>query len=106
MGNAPHRRLVIGLSTPRHDVRAALAWAFSPGGDASIGVTLTAASLTLWMHLSLFEECRDNAERALSALSQLSRRDARREMQLRAALAASLLWTHGAVVEVSASWTV
>ena len=87
------------------DVRAALAWAFSPSGDASIGMMLTAASLTLWRHLSLFEECCDNAERALSALGQLSCRDPRREMQLRSGLAASLLCTKGAVLEVGAAWT-
>jgi hypothetical protein len=86
------------------DVRAALAWAFSPSGDASIGVMLTAASLTLWRHLSLFYECCDNAERALSALGQMSCRDPRSEMQLRSALAASLLCTKGAVLEVGAAW--
>jgi predicted ATPase/DNA-binding winged helix-turn-helix (wHTH) protein len=40
------------------NLRAALDWALSPGGDASIGVALTAAAVPLWMHLSLLEECR------------------------------------------------
>ena len=35
------------------NLRAALDWAFSPGGNASIGVALTAAAVPLWMHLSL-----------------------------------------------------
>jgi predicted ATPase/DNA-binding winged helix-turn-helix (wHTH) protein len=39
------------------NLRAALDWAFSPGGDLSVGVALTAAALPLWMHLSLMEEC-------------------------------------------------
>src|SRR6266404_255038 len=39
------------------NLRAALDWAFSPGGDASIGVALTAAAVPLWTHLSLMEEC-------------------------------------------------
>ena len=34
------------------NLRAALDWAFSPGGDASIGVALTAAAVPLWMQLS------------------------------------------------------
>ena len=53
---------------PRIDnVRAALDWAFSPKGDASIGVALTAAAVPLWMHLSLLDECRSRAEQALAA---------------------------------------
>jgi predicted ATPase/DNA-binding winged helix-turn-helix (wHTH) protein len=47
------------------DVRAALDWAFSPAGDAAIGVTLTAAALPLGFQLSLIDELRGWAERAL-----------------------------------------
>jgi predicted ATPase len=39
------------------NLRAALDWAFSPGGDAMIGVALTAVAVPLWMQLSLMEEC-------------------------------------------------
>src|SRR5216683_3036645 len=54
---------------PRTDnLRAALDWALSPGGDASIGVALTAAAVPLWMHFSLMEECRGRVERALVAI--------------------------------------
>ena len=76
---------------PRIDnLRTALDWAFSPGGDASIGVALTAAAVPLWMHLSLIEECSGRAERALAAIGSGADRDARRELRLRAALTASL----------------
>ena len=87
------------------DLRAALDWVFSPDGDASLGVTLTVGSVTLWMHLSLLEECRGYAEKALAALGGWSSPDPRREMQLRSALAASLMWTKGAGPEVGAAWT-
>jgi predicted ATPase/DNA-binding winged helix-turn-helix (wHTH) protein len=87
------------------DVRAALDWTFSPRGNASIGVALTAASVTLWMHLSLLEESRAHAERALSAISRGSSGDARYEMQLQSALAASLMSTAGVVPKVGAAWT-
>jgi predicted ATPase/DNA-binding winged helix-turn-helix (wHTH) protein len=91
---------------PRIDnLRVALDWAFSPGGDASIGVALTAAAVPLWMHLSLMEECSGRVERALAAVAAGAGRDARREMQLYAALAASLMYTRGAVSEVSAAGT-
>jgi predicted ATPase/DNA-binding winged helix-turn-helix (wHTH) protein len=87
------------------DVRAALDWAFSPGGDASIGVALTAAAVPLWMHLSLMEECRGRFERALAAIAAGAGRDARREMQLHAALATSLMYTRGAVSEIGEAGT-
>jgi predicted ATPase/DNA-binding winged helix-turn-helix (wHTH) protein len=91
---------------PRLDnVRAALDWAFSADGDASIGVALTAAAVPLWMLLSLLEECGDRVERALAAIAAGSDRDARREMQLHAALATSLKYSRDAVSEIEAIGT-
>jgi predicted ATPase/DNA-binding winged helix-turn-helix (wHTH) protein len=87
------------------NLRAALDSAFSPGGDASIGVALTAAAVPLWMHLSLMEECRGRVERALAAIAAGAGRDARREMQLHAALATSLIDTRGAVSEIGEAGT-
>ncbi|HKM72583.1 MAG TPA: winged helix-turn-helix domain-containing protein [Stellaceae bacterium] len=87
------------------NLRAALDWAFSPGGDASIGAALTAAAVPLWMHLSLMEECRGRVERALAAIAAGAGRDQRREMQLHAALAASLMYTRDAVSEIDAAGT-
>jgi predicted ATPase len=49
------------------DVHAALNWAYSDGGDADLGTALTAISLSFWIHLSLVDECRRNADRALDA---------------------------------------
>jgi predicted ATPase/DNA-binding winged helix-turn-helix (wHTH) protein len=87
------------------NLRAALDWAFSPSGDTSIGVMLTAAAVPLWVHLSPAEECRGRVERALAAMAATTGRDARREMQLNAALAASLKYSRGAVAEIEASAT-
>ncbi len=39
------------------DLRAAIAWAFSPHGDPEIGSALATAALPLWLQLSLLEEC-------------------------------------------------
>jgi predicted ATPase/DNA-binding winged helix-turn-helix (wHTH) protein len=47
------------------DVRAAIDWAFSPAGDASLGVHLTALAVPLGFQLSLIEEFRSRVERAL-----------------------------------------
>jgi predicted ATPase/DNA-binding winged helix-turn-helix (wHTH) protein len=86
---------------PRIDnLRAALDWAFSPRGDAAIGVALTAAAVPLWLHLSLMDECRGRIERALAAIPTEAGQDAPREMQLRNALAISLIYTRGAVSEI------
>jgi predicted ATPase/DNA-binding winged helix-turn-helix (wHTH) protein len=87
------------------NLRAALDWAFSPGGDASIGVALTAAAVPLWMHLSLLEECRGRVERALTTLVAGEAPDARREMKLHAALAVSVRHTRGASPEISVALT-
>jgi len=87
------------------NVRTALDWAFSPGGDALIGVALTVAAVPLWMHLSLLDECRGRAEQALAVLSGGASPDTRREMKLHAALAVSLRYTRGAVPETGAALT-
>jgi len=86
------------------NLRAALDWAFSPDGDASIGVALTAAAVPLWMHLSLIDECRTRVGRALAGY--IAERDGRRcEMKLYAALAVTLLHKIGPRPEIIANWT-
>jgi predicted ATPase len=88
------------------NLRAGLDWAFSPGGDEPIGVHLTAAAVALWMRLSLAEECRGRAERALAALGAGASRDARREMKLHAAVGASLVISRGSnSPEISVAYT-
>ncbi len=91
---------------PRIDnVRAALDWAFSPNGDSSIGVALTIAAVPLWVQLSLMAECRERVERALASIVLGSSPTHRREMQLYAALGASLMYTKGPAPETGDAWT-
>jgi hypothetical protein len=71
------------------NLRAALDWAFSPGGEASTGVALTAAAVPLWIRLSLLEECRGRARQALGALATASTEEPREAMRLHAALGGS-----------------
>src|SRR5712675_1230746 len=84
-------------------VRAALDWAFSPTDAAEVGVALTVAAVPLWVHLSLMEECRRRVEQALSGPADS--RDARRDMQLYAALGAALFLTKGSCPEMVAAFT-
>jgi predicted ATPase len=86
------------------NVRAALDWAFSPGGDASIGVVLTAAAVPLWTQLSLLGEARSRVERALALLDGMAAPDRRREMLLQVALANAVLGAVGTVDAVEAAW--
>jgi len=86
------------------NLRAALDWAFSPGGDAAIGVALTVAAIPLWMFLSLPEECRGRVERALATLGSTAPHDPRHEMKLQAALGQSLQWTKVTIPEVGQAY--
>jgi predicted ATPase/DNA-binding winged helix-turn-helix (wHTH) protein len=71
------------------NLRNALDWTLSPGGDASIGIALTIAAFRLWLRLSLLEECRRRAKQALGALETGGIPDPRSEMKLHAALGLS-----------------
>ena len=83
--------------------RAALDWAFSPDGDAEVGVALTLSTLPIWFKLALMGECRGRVEQALAATGPEP--DPRATMRLSAALAAALFYTEkGASPEVAAVW--
>jgi predicted ATPase/DNA-binding winged helix-turn-helix (wHTH) protein len=88
------------------NVRSALDWAFSPRGDAAIGVTLSAAAVPLMFELSLMGECSARSEQALCVAEAALTRDIPCEMRLRAALAAALVYTRGPGPETIAEWGV
>jgi hypothetical protein len=77
------------------NVRAALDWALSPGGDAAIGVALTVATVPLWISLLLMTECCTRISRALASLGPRVPPDAQRDMRLWLALGQGLLHTTG-----------
>jgi predicted ATPase len=79
------------------NVRAALDWSFSQGGDAAIGVALAAAFAPVWLHLSLVIECRERAERAVEILAPGFNLGAPLERRLHIALAVALILTMGPV---------
>jgi predicted ATPase/DNA-binding winged helix-turn-helix (wHTH) protein len=101
----PSSEWLTGYGQRIDNLRAAIDWAFSPGGDASIGVALTTAAIHLWMHLSLLEECRGRVEQALAVLGNETKQDARREMKLYAARGVSLIYTRGAMAGLGEVWT-
>ena len=77
------------------NVRAGLQWAFSADGDAQIGAALTAAAVPLWVHLSLFGECRERTELALAKLDDVGTGPTHLRMQLSVALGWSLTYSQG-----------
>jgi predicted ATPase len=84
------------------NVRSAIDWSFSNGGEPAIGVALTAAFSPVWLSLSLMAELRDRAQHALRMKdvdSELSdpRERAEHELDLRMALGPALVATklHG-----------
>jgi len=87
------------------DLRIALDWAFSPGGDVATGIALVVAAIPLWLQLSLINECRVNVERALAALDPAEDRSDYPTMKLLSALGWSLMYTSGPERETGAAWT-
>lgn len=86
------------------DVRSALIWAFSPTGDADLGVALTVASIPLWTLLSLNEECRTNVEAALSCPESIGSQGIQDKLRLLTALGGALWYTRGSVPELTSAW--
>ncbi len=64
------------------NVRAALDWAFSQNGYFAMGVSLTISTASLWLNLSLMDECRQRVSRAISYLGSAGIATQKQEMQL------------------------
>jgi predicted ATPase len=88
------------------NLRAVLEWAFSPGGDAALGIDLTVAAIPLWFRLSATDECRTCVQRALARVEQAEAHEARTRqvMQLYAALGLSRTFTLGLAPQATAAW--
>jgi predicted ATPase/DNA-binding winged helix-turn-helix (wHTH) protein len=91
------------------DLRAAVAWAFSPQGDACLGVSLMAWSAPLWFALSLMAEFRSLAEQALALIdaapADAPRAAAEDTMRLCEALGHALWHTRGGGPAMAASFS-
>jgi non-specific serine/threonine protein kinase len=89
---------ISGEELPRYNreidnLRAALAWAFAPLGDATLGIALAAASVAFWLAESLLGECRNWTTKALDGLGRTG--NAGQEMVLRSGLGQSLMFAEG-----------
>jgi predicted ATPase/DNA-binding winged helix-turn-helix (wHTH) protein len=94
-GAAVHREHV-------SNVRAALEWSFAAQGDLDLGTALAAASAPLFLEMSLLSECRVWMERSLAA-RDVAALGPRREMEIQASLALSLMFTEGDCEDIRAA---
>ncbi len=94
-----------GYTLEIDNLRAALDWAFSPAGDGSLGVALTAAAVPIWMRLSLLRECGSRAKQALGALGTGGTRDPREEMRLYDALGKTRSASTAEAIEMGEAFT-
>lgn len=76
-------RWMTHYSSLLEDVRAALDWAFSPSGDASMGVDLTMAAIPLWLMSAQADELQRRIGRALR--SEAATSHSGRQIRLRTA---------------------
>ncbi|MFC7701647.1 ATP-binding protein [Bradyrhizobium sp. GCM10028915] len=86
------------------NVRAALTWSFSDGGDRTIGVDLAASAAQFFLELTLLTECYRWTQEALASLDA-SAVDGRNEMILQAALGVSAMFTQGNTEAVRSAFT-
>jgi predicted ATPase/DNA-binding winged helix-turn-helix (wHTH) protein len=101
----PTKTLLSDYGRQLDNVRVALDWSFGSDGDTGVAMALTAAAVPLWKHLSLMEECRARVNQALTAPRQDGPGTVR-EMQLSAALGATLLSTiSSSGAEIATAWT-
>ncbi|MBN3834238.1 winged helix-turn-helix domain-containing protein [Burkholderia sp. Ac-20344] len=88
------------------NLRAALDWAFSPGGDAETGIALAAVAVPCLFDLSFVDECRERARAALDAMRDPDATPARADARVRllAAYDAALARSSGASGAVHDAW--
>ncbi|CAM2195564.1 Transcriptional regulator [Paraburkholderia kururiensis] len=88
------------------NLRAALDWAFAPGGDAVVGIALAAVAVPCLFDASLIDECCERARAALDATLDPAVAPVPPETRLRllAAYGAARVYTHGPVREVLDVW--
>jgi predicted ATPase len=88
---------IAAYSRQLSDVRSALEWSFGSQGSDEIATRLVAASMGLFLGLSLWTECRTWAERALDRLVAHGE-NSRRELEICVSLSFALMTAGSALV--------
>jgi len=74
------------------DLRFALGWCFSNGGDPELGIRLVTAAVPYWMNIEYVAECHLNVANAIAQIDALGIVDTQRSVKLHLALGAVLLY--------------
>ena len=98
----------VSIDVPRSiheidNVRSALDWSFSPPGDTTLGISLTAAYTSVWLRFALLTECRERCEQALSATEPDAKSNTHPHMRLQNALGSALIATLGPTEEAKSA---
>ncbi|MPW23796.1 transcriptional regulator [Paraburkholderia sp. CNPSo 3157] len=95
-----HLRLELG------NLRAALDWAFSPGGNRVVGVSLAAVAAPYLFNESLVDECSERARVALEAMldPELDPVPSQTRLRIQAMYAAARVFTNGPCEAVFDAW--
>ncbi|MGA7859933.1 MAG: hypothetical protein WCA11_18490, partial [Terracidiphilus sp.] len=92
------------------DLRAALDWAFAPGGDPALGVRIAAASAPVWFKMLLLPELRRYLEHAIAISDGMAEIDDAVRLRLNVALGHAIFHGIGPIPEVakalSTAWTI
>ncbi len=83
------------------DLRAALDWTFAPGGDAMLGIRITAASAPMWFKMLLLPELRRYLEHAIALAEGMSEIEDAVRIRLNVALGHAIFHAIGPVPEVA-----
>ncbi|MGY3617819.1 ATP-binding protein [Bradyrhizobium sp. USDA 10063] len=98
----PRGRDLTVYSRQLGDIRAALEWSFSEGGDSSVGVALGSGAVPLLLGMSMLAECRRWCLQTIAALSEEDR-GTRLELGLQLSLATASNHGHSDGAEVDAA---
>ncbi|MDR3409299.1 MAG: winged helix-turn-helix domain-containing protein [Methylovirgula sp.] len=77
------------------DLRAALDWAFAPGGDPALGIRIVAASAPFWFKMLLLPELRRYLERAIPLSEGMTEIEDAERIRLHIALGQAMIWSKG-----------
>lgn len=86
------------------NIRAALTWAMSDGGDRALAIALGAGAVPIWFGLSLLSECSRRAH-ALVAMMTEEERLSPNGAAIDLAIASTQIFLRGAAVENYDDWT-
>jgi predicted ATPase/DNA-binding winged helix-turn-helix (wHTH) protein len=101
---APNPGLVARFAEQIENLRAAIAWAFSPLGNLEVAVDLVAYSIPVWEHLHLFQEERQLITKALSLTNQINL-DVETQLVLGIGVARAIRFTSGLSDESRSAWS-